>query len=60
MKDLLCSSMVWDKYVLNDGDDVEFGLEEKKIGDDGRTIETEKAKRISEFQKNRKLLDLAD
>ena len=35
MKDLLCSSMVWDKYVFNDGDDVEFGLEEKKIGDDG-------------------------
>ena len=51
MKDLLCSSMVWDKYVLNDGDDVEFGLEEKKIGDDGWTIETEKAKRISEFNK---------
>jgi hypothetical protein len=43
--------MVWDKYVLNDGDDAEFGLEEKKIGDDGWTIETEKAKRISEFQK---------
>ena len=35
MKYLLCSSMVWDKYVFNDGDDVEFGLEEKKIGDDG-------------------------
>jgi hypothetical protein len=41
--------MVWDKYIFHDGDDVEFGLENKQIIDDGRTIETEKAKRISEF-----------
>jgi hypothetical protein len=42
--------MVWDKYDLYDGEDVEFGLENKQMIDDGRTIETEKAKRISEFK----------
>ena len=41
--------MVKDKYLFNDGDDAEFGLENKEINEDGRTIETEKAKRISEF-----------
>jgi hypothetical protein len=42
--------MVWDKYDLNDEADAEFGLENKQIDEDGRTIETEKAKRISEFK----------
>ncbi len=50
--------MVWDKYDLNDEADAEFGLENKQIDEDGRTIETEKAKRISEFKQKQKLLDL--
>ena len=57
MKQLLYSSMIWDKYGFNDGDDVEFG-KELNISDDGKTIETEKAKRISEFTQQKKLNEL--
>jgi hypothetical protein len=49
--------MIWDRYDFNDGDDVEFG-KELNIIDDGRTIETEKAKRISEFTQQKKLHEL--
>ena len=49
--------MVWDRYDFNDGDDVDFG-KELIILDDGRTIETEKAKRISEFTQQNKLHEL--
>lgn len=49
--------MIWDKYDFNDGDDVEFG-KELNISDDGKTIETEKAKRISEFTQQKKLNEL--
>lgn len=51
--------MVWDRYIFNDGDDVEIDRE-LKIIDDGETIETEQAKRRMEFSHKKKLDGLRD
>jgi hypothetical protein len=51
--------MVWDKYIFNDGDDVENDRK-LNITDNGETIETEQAKRRIEFQQKKKLNGLKD
>ena len=56
-RERLYSSMIWDKYTFNDGDDVEFG-KQLNIEEDGNTIQTEKQKRIFEYNQKKKLGDL--